>query len=177
MRSRRALTTWRHGAITVAIVLHDDDRHVDDQHLNDALEEAIDRFSGAARAKQISLTLDCPEALSARINAEAFGHIVGNLVENAIKYTPEGGEVDVRAFEEDGHVLVEVEDNGPGIDPRHHARIFERFYRVDAGRSRAVGGTGLGLAIVKHLSRATEAHVELRSMPGRGTTFVVRLSP
>ena len=115
---------------------------------------------------------------------KALEQVLVNLVSNAIKYTQDGGhvEVDAKVVErtasgEPARLRVEVCDDGPGIDPRHHARIFERFYRVDAGRSRAVGGTGLGLAIVKHLSRATEAHVELRSMPGRGTTFVVRLSP
>ena len=74
-----------------------------------------------------------------------------NLVDNAIKYTPEGGEVRIEVVTENDDVLIEVANSGPGIPPKHLGRVFERFYRVDAGRSRELGGTGLGLSIVKHL--------------------------
>jgi two-component system phosphate regulon sensor histidine kinase PhoR len=77
--------------------------------------------------------------------------VMVNLVDNAIKYTPEGGEVRVDVTAKERDVLIEVANTGPGISAKHLPRVFERFYRVDAGRSRELGGTGLGLSIVKHL--------------------------
>ena len=105
-------------------------------------------------------------------------HIVGNLVENAVKYNQDGGLVTIRAgFRQDkGKVLLEVIDLGLGIAPSHQERIFERFFRVDKGRSRAVGGTGLGLSIVKRLVEKMGAKIELRSRVGRGSIFRVWLS-
>lgn len=141
--------------------------------LRELVDEVVGHSREAAAQKSITLTVD--GAVEARGNREALSHILGNLVDNAVKYTQPEGEVRVLLKDEGDLALIEVIDNGPGIDPIHHARIFERFYRVDVGRSRAVGGTGLGLAIVKHLARATRATVTLRSMPGRGSNFTVRL--
>jgi signal transduction histidine kinase len=98
------------------------------------------------------------------------------LVENAIKYSQAGGMVSIRASSHDrGRVLVEVIDVGYGIEPGLQERIFERFYRIDKGRSRAAGGTGLGLAIVKRLCHAVGASVDVRSKPGKGSVFRVLL--
>jgi signal transduction histidine kinase len=83
--------------------------------------------------------------------------------------------VAVRAHAVDDEVVVEVVDNGIGIDPVHHERVFERFYRVDEGRGRADGGSGIGLAMVKHLCRAAGWKLGLESAPGRGSTFRVHL--
>ena len=113
--------------------------------------------------------------MEAPLNAEAFEHALGNLVDNALKYTPRAGRVVVTARVGAEWVDVAVSDTGIGIAAVHHARIFERFYRVDAGRDRAVGGTGLGLALVKHLCRAMRADVLLASEPGEGSTFTIRL--
>ncbi|MFN7147703.1 MAG: sensor histidine kinase, partial [Myxococcota bacterium] len=85
------------------------------------------------------------------------------------------GRVEIAVTRENGAVSVAVVDDGPGIDALHHERIFERFYRVDAGRSRDVGGTGLGLALVKHLCLAMHAEVGLESEPGKGSRFTLRL--
>ena len=106
---------------------------------------------------------------------EALTQILDNLFDNALKYTPDEGTVTVRVFRGGTHVTLEVEDNGVGIPEEDQARIFERFYRVDKARSRAVGGTGLGLSIVKHLVHAIQGTIELESEPGEGSTFRVQL--
>src|SRR5262249_38712268 len=105
----------------------------------------------------------------------ALVQIVDNLVDNAIKYTPPGGRVDLRSGSNGEQVHLEVADTGIGIEPSEQARVVERFYRVDKARSRDVPGTGLGLAIVKHLVEAHGGSVELKSWPGRGSTFRVNL--
>lgn len=106
---------------------------------------------------------------------EAVSEILDNLVDNALKYTPEGGRVTVRWRVESEQVLLEVEDTGIGIPEHDLPRIFERFYRVDKARSRELGGTGLGLSIVKHLAQAMEGTVSASSRPGQGTIFQIRL--
>ena len=101
----------------------------------------------------------------------ALERAVGNLLDNAIKYTPGGGRIRLRLGRVGREAVVEVEDTGIGIEPRHQKRIFERFYRVDKARSRALGGTGLGLAIVKHVALSHGGRVELESRPGQGSRF------
>ena len=135
----------------------------------------VERFLPAARAKAITLTLAAGEPVDGRVNLEAFEHALGNLVDNAIKYTPEGGSVTVTVGRDGTTPTVAVTDSGIGIDVAHHPRIFERFYRVDPGRSRDAGGTGLGLALVKHLCLATSSEVTLDSALGKGSTFTLRL--
>jgi two-component system, OmpR family, phosphate regulon sensor histidine kinase PhoR len=95
----------------------------------------------------------------------------GNLVSNAIRYTPEGGEIELRWEHVDGQLVFAVRDTGIGIEPQHIERLTERFYRVDKSRSRETGGTGLGLAIVKHVLNRHQARLEISSDPGRGSTF------
>ena len=98
----------------------------------------------------------------------------GNLVTNAIRYTPEGGEVRLRWRASADEAEFAVEDSGIGIAPEHIPRLTERFYRVDRGRSRETGGTGLGLAIVKHILNRHHATLEIKSEPGKGSRFVAR---
>ncbi|HEY1067243.1 MAG TPA: ATP-binding protein, partial [Pirellulales bacterium] len=106
---------------------------------------------------------------------EGLRTIFDNLIDNALKYTPAGGSVSVRASVEADAVLVEVVDTGVGIAPDQQPRIFERFYRVDRARSRELGGTGLGLSIVKHLVQAFHGTVAVTSQVGAGATFSIRL--
>jgi two-component system phosphate regulon sensor histidine kinase PhoR len=108
-------------------------------------------------------------------NVQGLDHIVGNLVQNAINYCPAGSTITLSSEHLGRSVRLHVKDNGPGIAKQHRARIFERFYRVDSGRSREVGGTGLGLSIVKHWVEALRGTIELTSSVGRGTTFSVTL--
>jgi two-component system phosphate regulon sensor histidine kinase PhoR len=105
----------------------------------------------------------------------AFEHILSNLIDNAVKYCQDGASITLRAVPEGAMARLSVSDTGPGIDRKHLPRLFERFYRVDAGRSRDVGGTGLGLSIVKHLAEAMAGSAAVDSELGRGTTFTITL--
>ena len=136
----------------------------------------IGLLRGKADSKGLRLLLDAQaEAPPARADRGAVEQVLTNLVDNAVKYCPSGTSVTVRVRAEDddpqSYVRIEVEDTGPGIEPRHLPRLFERFYRVDSGRSRDMGGTGLGLSIVKHLVEAMKGSVGVDSTPGKGSTF------
>jgi two-component system phosphate regulon sensor histidine kinase PhoR len=133
-------------------------------------------FRERAEKKRVSLTAELPAELPAiEGDARALEHVLSNLVDNAIKYCPPGARIVVSAAGEDGRVRLVVADDGPGIAPEHLSRVFERFYRVDAGRSRELGGTGLGLSIVKHMVEAMRGKVSVESEVGKGATFVVSL--
>ncbi len=95
-----------------------------------------------------------------------------NLIFNAVRYTPGKGKIDVYWYEDEQNLVLEVKDNGVGIAEEHLGRLTERFYRVDNGRSRAQGGTGLGLAIVKHILESNNAHLEIQSELGKGSSFI-----
>jgi two-component system phosphate regulon sensor histidine kinase PhoR len=139
-------------------------------------------FRKRADDKRITLAADLPSELpQLHTDQRALEQVLSNLVENAVKYCPVGSTVTIKALPDasgkgdGGSIRVLVSDNGPGIDPKHIPRLFERFYRVDAGRSRDVGGTGLGLSIVKHLVEAMGGSVTVESKVGRGSTFTVTL--
>ncbi|MBI5485807.1 MAG: HAMP domain-containing protein [Deltaproteobacteria bacterium] len=129
-------------------------------------------FRERAEARNLALALDLPADLPhVRADRRALEQVLTNLVDNAVKYCPPATSVTVRAALDGDKVRIDVADTGSGIEARHLARLFERFYRVDAGRSRELGGTGLGLSIVKHLVEAMGGSVSVESAPGRGTTF------
>ena len=135
-------------------------------------------FRERADKRKIALKLDAAKTVEVEADRRALEQVVTNLVDNAVKYCPEGSSVTLRAERADGAapgVRLRVEDDGSGIEEKHLGRLFERFYRVDAGRSREMGGTGLGLSIVKHLVEAMGGTIEVRSTVGRGTTFDVRI--
>jgi two-component system phosphate regulon sensor histidine kinase PhoR len=96
--------------------------------------------------------------------------VLYNLLDNAVKYTPEGGEIRLGGEQRDGQIELSVSDTGSGIPQDNLPRVFERFYRADKARSREMGGTGLGLSIVKHIAQLHGGRVEAESEPGRGTT-------
>ncbi len=136
--------------------------------------DRLSRLRGRAEAKRIKLGFDGPPGLRALADRRALEQILINLLDNAIKFTPEGGRVTVLGDGTGPSVVLSVLDTGPGIEPRHRDRIFERFYRADAGRARENGGTGLGLAIVKHLAQAMRGQVGVESGQG-GSRFWVKL--
>lgn len=130
----------------------------------------------AAGRRRMRIVMDVPEGTSAWIDRHAFEQVLGNLLDNAVKYAGEGASVTVSARAEGESMVVSVTDTGSGIAPQHLDRLFERFYRVDAGRSREMGGTGLGLSIVKHLVEAMGGTIAVKSALGRGTTFTIHLA-
>ncbi len=132
-------------------------------------------FSERAGRTGTKVVLDLPGDLpDARADARALERILFNLLDNAIKYCP-GATVTLGAEADDAQITVRVTDTGPGIEPQHLDRLFERFYRVDTGRSRQLGGTGLGLSIVKHLSEAMGGAIFVTSTVGKGTRFSLHL--
>ena len=139
------------------------------------VEAAIGMLSAQAQEKGMRIELSCEDGLFAEMNAHLMEQAVANLVDNAIKYSDEGTAVGVKTRSEGGMVKIDVSDEGPGIPPEHRARIFERFYRIDKGRSRKLGGTGLGLAIVKHIAGLHGGSVSVESEAGKGSTFTISL--
>tara|TARA_B100000609_G_scaffold175108_1_gene152187 strand:- start:1612 stop:3474 length:1863 start_codon:yes stop_codon:yes gene_type:complete len=139
-------------------------------HVEKVAQSAINSVK-AAKNKHIEITTDVAQDTTLWADARAFDQVLLNLLDNAVKYTPEGGRVTIRAVQHGEYVRVEVQDNGPGLEPHHRERIFERFYRVDEGRSRHIGGTGLGLAIVKHLVQAMRGQVGVEAAKPSGSIF------
>jgi two-component system phosphate regulon sensor histidine kinase PhoR len=125
----------------------------------------------AARCRVAVAVEAAPPGLIVDGNARRLEQAFVNLVENALKFTPAGGRVTIRFHDLGAEAAAEVEDTGVGIPPEALPRIFERFFRADPSRSRALGGTGLGLAIVKHIARAHRGRVEVRSSEGAGAAF------
>ncbi|QDV33227.1 sensor histidine kinase [Tautonia plasticadhaerens] len=131
-----------------------------------------------ARAREQRLIAECDaldDSVRVRAAEEAIRQILDNLIDNAIKYSPEGASIRIAARTDDQRVRLDVADSGPGIPRDDIPRIFERFYRVDKARSRSLGGTGLGLAIVKHLAQSLGGEVGVESQLGVGSTFTIRL--
>jgi two-component system phosphate regulon sensor histidine kinase PhoR len=147
--------------------------------LADLAAECVERHRSRAEAKHVRLAGVPPtnngRPVTAWADHDAVATILDNLVDNAIKYTPEGGHVDVRWGGGAGTAWLEVADTGVGIPEADLPRVFERFYRVDKARARELGGTGLGLTIVKRLAQTLGGSVAARSTPGHGSVFTVRL--
>jgi two-component system phosphate regulon sensor histidine kinase PhoR len=140
------------------------------------VDRSLAQHAHRAQLKRIALHHELKGAAFVRADRRALEHVLGNLIDNALKYCPEGAAVRIAAHADGGRLRVEVCDTGPGIPADHLPRVFERFYRVDAGRSRELGGTGLGLSIVKHLVEAMGGAVSVESRVGAGTTFSFTLA-
>jgi two-component system, OmpR family, phosphate regulon sensor histidine kinase PhoR len=145
-----------------------------DLRFDEVVREESVRLAAAADAAGVRLELATAPALVAG-DSEDLALLVGNLLDNAIRYTPRGGLVRVEVAESDGHATLTVTDSGIGIPSRDLPRIFERFYRVDQARSRETGGTGLGLSIARHVAEQHGGSIEAESELGSGSTFRVRL--
>lgn len=139
------------------------------------LKNIIDFLGTKAKSKNQSLVLKLPEAAlpSLTVDPMAIESIFGNLITNAINYTSEGGEIIVTAETDGENIIVKVKDNGFGIDPLYHEKIFDKFFRVKNEKTRFITGTGLGLPIVKGLLNDIEGSIRLDSAPGKGSVFTV----
>ena len=144
--------------------------------LVDSILQTIQALQPVSEAKQVRIETDFPqETVWSMGDEDFFDQAMANLLNNAIKFSPQGERVEVRLKVEGDVALIEVEDYGIGIEAEHRERLFERFYRVDKARSRELGGTGLGLAIVKHIALSMQGEVSVESTPGSGSTFRLKL--
>lgn len=155
---------------------HHEVPHLQPVHLSQAVRRAADLLRSAAEDKHQTLTVTIPPQLPPiQGNSNDLERAVANLLENAIKYTPESGTITVSVAVRPPYLVLEVTDNGIGIPQADLPRIFERFYRVDRSRSREMGGTGLGLSIVKHIAQVHGGNIEVTSSPSHGSTFRLHL--
>ena len=141
--------------------------------IKSAIENTVEALKPISKAKDIEVILQLEENLDINGSLDRFRQMMVNLIENAVKYSDEGGRIWVNAYKEEESITVSVKDEGIGIDPAHHERLFERFYRVDKSRSKKAGGTGLGLSIVKHIAVLFGASLKVESKVGEGTEFFV----
>jgi two-component system phosphate regulon sensor histidine kinase PhoR len=136
-----------------------------------ALAQTLHREALALSANRHRIVLRMPNSGGLRGSSEELHSALGNLISNAVRYTAEGGEIEIVWSKEGEEPVFSVRDTGIGIEPHHIPRLTERFYRVDRSRSRSTGGTGLGLAIVKHVLSRHQAHLDIQSEVGRGSVF------
>ena len=146
-----------------------------ERRISEILQSAVQACHVRAADKEIGIEITCADSLVAEVDPSLIEQAVVNLLDNAIKYSDDGGIVRVEATREDREITIAVRDQGCGIEKKHLSRLFERFYRVDKARSRQLGGTGLGLAIVKHIVQAHGGKVSVKSTLGKGSTFTIHL--
>jgi signal transduction histidine kinase len=151
------------------------------RHVQESLDlaalvgDVVETMRLLAEEKGQLLRVEIHEPVSVRGDTARLREVFFNLLDNAIKYTPDGREVEVRIHRKGPEAVVSIKDTGIGIAAEHLPHVFERFYRVDRARSRSVGGTGLGLSIAQSIIAAHSGRIELTSIPGKGTTCTVCL--
>lgn len=143
--------------------------------LKPVLVSAVELSKIKAESKNIKIDIACDEKLTAKINSTLIEQAILNLIDNAVKYSPDGSKIKIDVKKSESQIAIIVSDTGCGIDGEHLDRIFERFYVVDKARSRKLGGTGLGLAIVKHIAQVHSGSVSVESTVGKGSIFTISL--
>jgi two-component system phosphate regulon sensor histidine kinase PhoR len=151
------------------------DTNIKSYRLMPIVEETISILAGTAAKKEITLINEMDEGLKIVANKDRIKQMLINLIDNGIKYSKNGGSVTVKGTREGQRVIISVKDTGIGISKSDIPRIFERFYRVDKGRSRSMGGTGLGLSIVKHIVNLYNGDIKVISEPGKGSEFIIKI--
>lgn len=145
-------------------------------NLNEIIVNSCNELQLIAREKPLTLKTQCPKMdVFIAGDEKSLSQLLDNLIDNAIKYTPAGGHVTVHLTTDNDQAIIEIEDDGIGIEQAEQQRIFERFYRVDKARSKTLGSTGLGLSIVKHIVLKHQGHIALESIMGKGSLFRVTL--
>jgi signal transduction histidine kinase len=140
------------------------------------VSQVVSEIMVARAGRRVAIEPDVdPDVPPVDADAERLHQVLFNLIDNAVRFTPDGGEVRVRAHRHNGSVAVAVADTGTGIPSEHLPRLFERFYRVDSARARGDGGTGIGLAIARSVVEAHGGHIKAESEPGKGSTFTFDL--
>ncbi len=153
----------------------EDDAKLEEKKILPVLKSVIEDYEFKANEKKIEIIIKCDEKLDAKINLHLIEQAIGNLLDNAIKYSDKKTKIEVGAGIKNEMLNIYVEDEGFGISDEHIPRLFERFYRIDKGRSREEGGTGLGLAIVKHIVNTMNGFIDVKSAPGKGSTFTIKI--
>jgi len=141
------------------------------QHMSTLIRGAVNTCHIGIKKKNIIVSIDCPEELTAVVDPILMEQAVINLVDNAVKYSQENKPVAIKVSSRDAFIDIVIEDNGCGIEKEHLSKIFNRFYRVDKARSRHEGGTGLGLAIVKHIVQYHQGKIKVQSRKDKGSAF------
>jgi two-component system, OmpR family, phosphate regulon sensor histidine kinase PhoR len=145
-------------------------------NLREVVEMRLQRLEAQRASRGLCFRMESPEAPVVELDRERFGQVLTNLLDNAIKFSPEDGTIHISIEEHSNQTVLTIEDEGPGIAPHELPRIFERFYKGDRARTRSdAGGTGLGLAIVKHLVEAHGGAITALSPPGHGAVFRITL--
>ncbi|MGH2574866.1 MAG: ATP-binding protein [Ignavibacteria bacterium] len=145
------------------------------EQIKTIINSVIDDFELKARDKNIKINLECENNLTVKVNRPLIEEAVGNLLDNAIKYSDKKSGILISSYVDDEFLTISVKDEGPGISDEHLTRLFERFYRVDKARSRDAGGTGLGLAIVKHIAQVHGGTASVKSKLGKGSIFTIKI--
>jgi signal transduction histidine kinase len=138
-------------------------------------QDAVESVRSLAEAKQINLRFDAPESIMIKGDSQRLTQLLYILLDNAVKYTPNGGEAHLTLIPKGKELQIMMKDSGIGINPEDHQRIFDRFYRVDKARTRQEGGHGLGLAIAKWIVESHKGTIQVSSEPGKGSMFLIRI--
>jgi two-component system sensor histidine kinase SenX3 len=179
--ARLTAEAGRLGALTSRIMslsrlqASDELQEVNDVSVDEVVTSAVEANAIQADSASVTLVRGGTRGLYVRGDAQVLTEAIGNLIANAVAYSPAGSSVGIGVKDVDGVVEIAVTDRGIGIPEAEQQRVFERFYRADQARSRSTGGTGLGLSIVKHAVQRHGGEVRLWSRPGRGSTFTIRL--
>ncbi|MGL4913738.1 MAG: sensor histidine kinase, partial [Romboutsia sp.] len=160
--------------LLLSFIENKDNALVDSICIYEVFIEIYDLTSYISKSKNINLTYEFSDKnIRVLSNRDYIKQVFLNLIDNAIKYTPENKDVHIKVSLQNNKILISVKDTGVGIPEEDIERIFERFYRVDKARSRDVGGTGLGLAITKHIVKSLGGSIDVKSELGKGSEFIV----
>lgn len=149
--------------------------HFGEARLDDIVRDAVESSGALARSREVSLVAEVDDVPPVSGDKERLSQLVGNLISNALKFTPSGGSVVARVFVDGGRAVVEISDTGIGIPPAEQSRLFQRFFRSSTATEQAIPGTGLGLVISRAIAEAHGGTIDVTSVPGEGTTFRVEI--